>query len=345
MDDAVAELIAGERPVDLPRWRSFWNRLHDGGLRRGETVALLASLATRMPDRITLGALLDSLAERRPAGEMSGAFTGAVNIVGTGGGPRTLNISTAAALTAAAMGVPVVKTGSRAYTSALGSVDLLERLGIPQTTSYEDTHASLERHGIAFAGAFVYPAELALLARSVLPLDFRKLGRCVNALGPFLADMPVAAQLTGVSDRSLVPGLRRAAEHTARRTGRTVWLATNEPGCDELLGCADNRVRTYEGGGEDEFTLTPPTLGLRPAALDELRPGTDPVATVLDLLAGRGRRAAEDTVCLNAAALAVAARRTGNWHEALRSARAVLHDGSALALVDRLRERAVAAHA
>ncbi|MFE7842135.1 anthranilate phosphoribosyltransferase [Streptomyces sp. NPDC057474] len=339
MHDAVAALIAQDRPVDTHEWRSFWDELHAGGLRRGESVALLASLSTRMPDRATLTALLDSLAERREQAPAREWFHGAVNIVGTGGGPRTLNISTAAAFVAAAMGTPVVKTGSRAYTSALGSVDLLELLGVPLTFSYEQTHETLERCGIAFAGPFVYPAEVARLARSVHPLDFRRLGRFVNTIGPFLADLPVTAQLTGVSDARRLAGLRQAAEHTARRTGRTVWLCTNEPGADELLGFTPNLVRTYDGDGEDEFTLDPVALGLRHGTLDALVPGTDPVAGFHALLAGEAHPVAAETVCLNAAALAVAGRLTGNWHAALDAARAVLRDGAARALVDRLRAK------
>ncbi|MEU9235811.1 anthranilate phosphoribosyltransferase [Streptomyces subrutilus] len=356
MHDAVAAVIGQDRPVDLPLWRSFWDALHERGpqhergLRRGEAIALLASLSTAMPGRTTLTALLDSLAERRPGhggrtGGGPGAFDGAVNIVGTGGGPSTFNISTAAALVAAAAGTPVVKTGSRAYTSPMGSVDLLERLGIPLTRSYEETHETLEDCGIAFAGSFVYPAELALLARAVLPLDIRGLGRCINALGPFLADMPVSAQVTGVSDARLAPALRTAAAHTARAARRRVWLAANDPGADELLGCAANRVNSYEPGGEDEFTLDPALLGLRPGTLEGLRPrGRDPVAYFLAVLGGEGTRDAKDTVCLNAAALAVAGHTTGDWHEALARARAVIHDGGALALLERLRTRA-AVHA
>ncbi|MFG2978544.1 hypothetical protein ACGFYY_36865 [Streptomyces sp. NPDC048331] len=347
MHDAVAAVIGQDRPVDLPLWRSFWDGLHEGGLRRGEAVALLASLSTAMPGRTTLTALLDSLAERRPgpAAGGTGAFDRAVNIVGTGGGPRTFNVSTAAALVAAAMGTPVVKTGSRAYTSSMGSLDLLDHLGIPPTRSYEETHELLEHCNIAFAGYFVYPAELALLARAVLPLDIRGLGRFVNALGPFLADMPVSAQVTGVADARLAPGLRTAAAHVARGTGRRVWLAGNDLGADELLACTPNRVHAYEADGEDEFTLDAALLGLRPGTLEGLRPrGSDPVAYFTAVLGGEGTPEAEDTVCLNAAALAVAGRATSDWHEALRGARAVIHDGGALALLRRLRTRA-AVHA
>ncbi|RST16648.1 hypothetical protein E2C00_35015 [Streptomyces sp. WAC05374] len=345
MHEAVVSLIGRDRPVELPVWRSFWERLHAGGLRRGEATALLASLSTRMPDRVTLCAFLDSLAERRPA-RPADAFGGAVNIVGTGGGPRTFNISTAAAFVAAAMGVRVVKTGSRAYTSGCGSLDLLERLGIAPTTSYEQTQDVLERCGIAFAGYFVYPEEIGLLARAVAPLDMRLLGAFVNTLGPFLADMPVAAQVTGVSRPEALEPLRHAAGHTSRATGRTVWLAANDAGADELLAFTANRVRAYEDGGEDEFTLMPAALGLGAGDLAGLAPaegGARGAAGLFrEVLAGRGGPAATQTVCLNAAALAVAGRLTGDWHQALRAAHATLHDGSALELVDRLRTREVA---
>ncbi|WP_438486719.1 anthranilate phosphoribosyltransferase [Streptomyces sp. S186] len=335
MHPAVTALLTRDRPVEPHEWRSLWEGLRDGTLRRGESVALLASLATRMPCRTGLTGLLDSLAERRPQ-PPSGAFRDAVNIVGTGGGPRTLNLSTAAAFVAAAMGVRVVKTGSRAHTSALGSHDLLDRLGIATTTSYDQTLDTLDRCGLAFPGAFVYPEEIVWLARSVLPMDFRRLGRFVNAMGPFLADMPVAAQLTGVSDPRLHTGLRHAAAHTAHRTGRTVWLCGNDAGADELLGFAPNRLHTFAKGSEDAFTLDPAALGLRGGGLADLRPGPDPVAGFRALLAGDGHPAAEDTVCLNAAALAVAAHATGDWPEALRAARSALRDGAALALLGRL---------
>ncbi|WP_210589307.1 anthranilate phosphoribosyltransferase [Streptomyces sp. GESEQ-35] len=385
MHEAVVSLIGRDRPVELPVWRSFWDQLHAGGLRRGEATALLASLSTRMPDRVTLQAFLDSLAERRPA-RPADVFAGAVNIVGTGGGPRTFNVSTAAAFVAAAMGVRVVKTGSRAYTSSCGSLDLLERLGIAPTTSYEQTRDTLERCGVAFAGYFVYPAEIALLARAVAPLDLRRLGSFINTLGPFLADMPVRAQVTGVSrpqatsgsgeircgsaapqrgagncatshngpaaerrpiaaqPAERLAGLRQAAGHVSRATGRTVWLADNDAGADELLAFTANRVRSYEDGAEDEFTLSPGALGLGSGSLADLtRPEEAGVQQATDLflevLAGHGTPAATQTVCLNAAALAVAGRMTGDWHEALRAAHATVHDGTALSLIDRLRTR------
>lgn len=347
MHEAVVSLINRDRPVELPVWRSFWDRVHAGGLLRGEAAALLASLSTRMPGRVTLHGLLESLGERRPP-RPARAFAGAVNIVGTGGGPATFNISTAAAFVAATMGVPVVKTGSRAYTSRFGSIDLLARLGITPTTSYEHTQDVLERCGIAFAGFFVYPQEVTLLARAVVPLDMRRLGSFINTLGPFLADIPVRAQVTGVSRPRHLEGVRHAAEHVSRATGRSVWLAANDAGADELLGFTANRVRAYEDGAESEFVLTPGALGLGTGRLADLavpEGGVDRGAELfLDVLAGRCGPTVRETVCLNAAALAVAGRLTGDWHQALAAADAVLRDGSALSRVERLRSLE-AAHA
>ncbi|MGW7413014.1 anthranilate phosphoribosyltransferase [Streptomyces sp. NPDC054863] len=333
MHEVPLALLTRDRPVERQMWRSFWDRLHEGGLQRGETVALLASLSTRMPDRDTLGAFLRSLDERRP--QPVARLAGTANIVGTGGGPSTFNISTAAAFVAAAMGVRVAKTGSRAYTSSCGSYDLLELLGIPLTTSYEQTDATLERYGIAFPGHFVYPRELMLLAKSVLPLELRTLGRFINSVGPFLAALPVSYQLIGVADPSLLPSLRYVADSTA---DRRIWLCNNALGIDELVSSVDNVIHSNDAAGEIRLQAD------APGSMDELRPTplrTEVVEHFLGVLSGKGWGLATDTVCLNAAALAVASGLVDDWADATAAAEDALISGAALDLVNRLRTRPV----
>ncbi|MER7847087.1 anthranilate phosphoribosyltransferase [Kitasatospora sp. NPDC096077] len=349
MHEVLRALIRRDRAVDQELWGSFWDQLRDGALRPGESVALLSSLSTRMPDRDTLVAMLRSLDERRPA--VTARLDGTANIVGTGGGPATFNISTAAALLAAALGVRVVKTGSRAYTSTCGSHDLLDRLGIGRTASYERTEAQLERFGIAFPGNFVYPREVALLARSIVPMDLRMIGGFINSVGPFLAAMPVSAQLVGVSDRSMLPALGQVAATVA---DRRIWLCSNELGIDELVGSVDNLVLTNDGtdairlpaeavgSGPGATTATATATATATGTIAELRPaaeGEDVVDHFLGVLSGAGKALATRTVCLNAAALAVASGLIDGWPEAIRAAEDALRSGAARDLVDRLRAR------
>ena len=330
MDDLLKALVSRSDPIsDREAWHGFFNRLLARKLRRGEAVAVLTSLSTAMPDHDTLGTLLDCLDERRPAAEIG--FAGAVNIVGTGGGPRTFNLSTAAALVAAAMGVRVVKTGSRGYTSRYGSVDMLDRLGIRLTASYQETAESLERFGIAFAGPFVYPSEIALLAKEILPLDLRVIGRFINAIGPFLATMPVSAQLTGVSNPALLPSLRFLA---ARRADRRVWLCHNDLGVDELLGFADNVIETDDGGVALPAGAQTSAGG---SLADLAATDGDPVEHFREVLGGRANDVAVETVCLNATALSVLGGGYDDWGKAMRAAEEAIRGGAALDLVHRMR--------
>ncbi|MFF3002701.1 anthranilate phosphoribosyltransferase [Kitasatospora sp. NPDC057940] len=341
MHEVLRALIGRDRAVvDQEMWGSFWDQLRDGALRSGETVALLSSLSTRMPDRDTLVAMLRSLDERRPA--VPARLDGTANIVGTGGGPATFNISTAAAFVAAALGVRIVKTGSRAYTSTCGSHDLLDSLGIRTTASYEQTDDLLERFGIAFPGNFVYPREVALLARSIVPMDLRMIGGFVNSVGPFLAAVPVSAQLVGVSDHALLPVLGPVAATVA---DRRIWLCSNELGVDELVSSVDNVVLTNDGTDAIRLRAEAPKApgsgtGTGTDAIAELRPaaaGEDVVDHFLAVLSGAGTPLATRTVRLNAAALAVASGLIDGWPEAIRAADDALRSGAARALVDRLR--------
>jgi anthranilate phosphoribosyltransferase len=359
MADVLTGLLHRDDPVEVGTWRSFWDRLREGRLQRGEAAAVVASLSTQMPSQATLGALLTSLEDRRP--QPPAGLPDTVNVVGTGGGPSTFNISTAAAFVAAAMGVRVVKTGSRAYTSRYGSLDLLDRLGVPLARSHQQTANLLERFGIAFAGHYVYPPELARLARELLPLDMRRVGRFFNSIGPFLAAVPRSAQVTGVSDHALLPTMRYLAD---RRTGCRIWLCTNRLGADELISGTENVI--YPNDGSGELRLSSNVLGLvirgrdappqrLPApeptvdALADLRPVADDsslVAHFLGLLSGDGPPTATRTICLNAAAVAMLGGAADDWVAALRLATEVVERGRAVRLVERLRayaERVAAA--
>jgi anthranilate phosphoribosyltransferase len=258
-----------------------------------------------------------------------------VNIVGTGGGPSTFNLSTASAFVAAAMGARVIKTGSRAYASRTGSVDLLDRLGVKQTSSYEQTEEMLDALGIACAGPFVYPRELRLLARQILPFDMKTVGRFFNLIGPFLAAVPVTLQITGVSDHSVLPTFRQlVSEDTSKR----YWITWNDMGVDELLSVTESHV--YDSGRGEELVLRPADIGLGSGSFDDLLPVGDLEQTVphfLRLIGGDGPPGALESIRLNAAALAINGEVVADWPEALQLAAETMRSGEAVALIERIR--------
>ncbi|MER7757599.1 hypothetical protein [Kitasatospora sp. NPDC097643] len=334
MHPALTTLLA-EHTVDLDTWRSWWDQLEQRPLGpardsdRAQAAALLAHLSARLPGPDTLAALLTSLTERSP--DPGPAHPGSVNIVGTGGGPATFNLSTAAALTAASMGIPVVKTGSRAYTSTAGSIDLLERLGITLTSSHTHTADQLARHGIAFAGPHVYPPALTRLARVLFPLTLKPFGRFLNTLGPLLATVPVTAQLTGVAHTTHLDALRTLAPHV---NGRQLWLAHNNAGADELLPFADNTLHTPTR----TLHLAAGTLAPASGTLTDLAPHPDDLTGhFLTALTADAHPTATHTIALNAAALAIASGRHTHWNTAYTTALDALADGAPRALATRLR--------
>jgi anthranilate phosphoribosyltransferase len=335
----VLEALVTQRyPIPVAVWDDFWDRLESKTLQPGEALAVVTSLTSRLPDGESVSELLSSLRARNPQPAPPARPT--VNIVGTGGGPSTFNLSTASAFVAAAMGARVIKTGSRAYASRTGSVDLLDRLGIRLTSSYEQSEEMLERFGIACAGPFVYPKELALLARSILPFGMKTVGRFFNVIGPFLAAIPVTTQITGVSDHSVLPTFRQLV---AGDPSKRYWLTSNALGVDELLSIVPSDV--YDSGDDKEFTLDPGELGLSAASFDDLLPVADlddTVGNFLELIGGDGPVGAIESIRLNAAALAINGGVADEWPAALQLAADVMSSGEPARRIEQLRAHATA---
>jgi anthranilate phosphoribosyltransferase len=330
---ALAALLTRSYPIEADVWADFWQRLAAKELHPGEAVAVLSSLTTQMPDGPSVSALLGSLRAGNPQPAAPPRTT--VNIVGTGGGPSTFNLSTASAFVAAAMGTRVIKTGSRAYASRTGSVDLLDRLGIRMAASYEELEQLLDTFGIACAGPFVYPKELRLLARQILPFDMKTVGRFFNLVGPFLAAVPVTTQITGVSDHSVLPVFRALAQQDP---SRDYWLCWNDLGCDELLSVTDGHV--FDSAAGTERVIAPGELGLTDRPFEDLLPVDeldDTVPHFLSLSSGDGPTGAIESIRLNAAVLAINGGVKEDWAGALELAEETMMSGEPARLIERIR--------
>jgi anthranilate phosphoribosyltransferase len=225
----------------------------------------------------------------------------AVDVVGTGGDrAMTVNVSTMAAIVAAAMGVPVVKHGNRAASSACGTADCLEALGVALDVPPAAQPAVLAEAGIVFMFAPMYHPSLrhAASARRELgvPTTFNFLGPLANPARPH-------ASAIGVADARMAP---LVAGVLAGRGHRGLVFHGGD-GLDELTTTTSSRVWLVSGGEVLETTFDPAELGIAPAVPSDLV-GGDPghnAGVVREVLAGQ-TGPIRDIVALNAAAAALA---------------------------------------
>ena len=220
-----------------------------------------------------------------------------LDIVGTGGDRYgTVNISTMAAVVAAASGVPVVKHGNRAASSASGSSDVLSSLGIGLTLSPEKVAEILDRTGItfAFASAFHPGFRHAAATRSELGVP-----TVFNFLGPLCNPARAEANAVGVAHLDRVPLITGVF----RTRGATALVFRGDDGLDELTTTGHSRVWEISRGDVHEHDLDPRDLGIPLADMDDLIGGSpDHNATVVRRVLGGDRGAVRDIVLLNAAA-------------------------------------------
>jgi len=261
-----------------------------------------------------------------------------IDTCGTGGdGAHTLNISTGAALVAAACGVGVAKHGNRSVSSRCGSADVLEALGVPLELEAEQLGALLDAEGFAF----LFAPRLHPAMRAVMPVR-RALGvRTVfNLLGPLANPAGVKRQVVGVYNAGVLPLVAGAfaelgAEHA--------WVVHSEDGLDELSVSAPTRViEVRDGRIAGELRVDPGSLGIPSASRSDLAGGdaAENARRLQAILAGEERSPAADAVALNAAAALVVAGVEGALPAALERCRACMAKGAPAATLAAVVRRA-----
>jgi anthranilate phosphoribosyltransferase len=281
---------------------------------KGETVSELAGLAQAMralaiPVRVAREDLLDT--------------------AGTGGGRRTFNVSTTAALIAAGAGCPVAKHGNRSATGLSGSADVLEALGARIDLDPGAVAACIERVGFGFmfapahhqATRYVIPVRRQLAVRTIF-----------NFLGPLTNPAGAVRQLIGVSDPSY---LETMAGALARLGTRHALLVSSHDGLDELSISAPTQVVEVTAEGITSYTVSAEELGLTPAEPEAI-PGGDPeqnADTTRSILAGQAGPARELAV-LNAGAAIYAGGGAGSLSAGVQAAARAIDSGAATATLE-----------
>jgi anthranilate phosphoribosyltransferase len=256
-----------------------------------------------------------------------------VDTAGTGGdGARTINISTAAALVAAAAGAAVAKHGNRAVSSACGSADVLEALGFTLEQEPARIEQSIDELGFGFLFAPAHHPAMRHAAAVRKELATRTV---FNVLGPLTNPAGARAQVVGVYSEQLV---RTIAEVLAHLGARRAFVVHGAGGIDELSPVGPNLVAEVVDGTVHERQVDPEAeLGLPRCSVDELRGGTpaENAAAVREVFEGAdgGRR---NAILLNAAGAIAAAGHAADLREGLAVARETVDSGAAAERLEQL---------
>jgi anthranilate phosphoribosyltransferase len=255
-----------------------------------------------------------------------------VDTAGTGGdGGRTFNISTAAALVAAAAGAGVAKHGNRAASSATGAADVLEALGFRLELPPAEIERSIDELGFGFLFAPTHHPAM----RHAAPVRQELAARTVfNVLGPLTNPAGARAQVLGVYAPSLV---RTIAEVLAQLGSRRAFVVHGAAGIDELSPAGPNLVCEVVDGSVVEREIDPLELGVPRCDPSELRGGSpgDNAEAIRAVFRGEngGKRSA---ILLNAAGAIAAAGHAADLREGLEVAREAVDSGAALERLDAL---------
>ena len=328
-------LLAG-KDLSSGEMEGFIGAVMDGGVEDAVIAAVLIALRAKTETGVEVAAAARAMRARSLAVEIADPQL-AVDTCGTGGdGAETINISTAAALLAAAAGVPVAKHGNRSVSSRCGSADVLEAAGVRLDQRPEDMAVLHDEIGLAFlfaprlhpAMAAVMPVRRALGVRTVF-----------NLLGPLTNPARVERQVVGVWGRDVQPLMAAAL---AELGARHALVVHSDDGLDEISVSAPTTViEVRDGEVVGEWRVDPGDLGIEAADPESLRGGdaAENLRRMCAILGGEERSAAGEAVALNAAAALVVAGLAGDLRHGLDHSREVLRSGAALDRLETLAAR------
>jgi anthranilate phosphoribosyltransferase len=254
-----------------------------------------------------------------------------VDTAGTGGGPSTFNVSTTAALVAAAAGCAVAKHGNRSSTSKCGSADLLEALGVNIELEPDEVGRCIDELGFGFmfaprhhkAMAHVIPARKELGVRTIF-----------NFLGPLTNPAGAQRQLLGVSDRHHQETI---AEALVGLGSVRAMVVSAEDGLDEISISSRTRVIEVSDGRTEERYVEPADFGFTVAELEAVTGGSpeESAAASQAVLAGQlGPR--RDLVLLNAGAAVYVGGASDSLSSGIAKAGEAIDSGATQSLLARL---------
>jgi len=362
MRDLLRTMVEGGATLTREQARAVLGQILSGaGVGDAEIAALLTAMAVRGETASELTGFAEAMrAAATPLPLTDGERAQLVDTCGTGGdGLGTFNISTGAALVAAAAGAKVAKHGNRAVTSKCGSADVLEALGVPVGLAPDAAVECLRATGFMFLLATALHPAMRRVGPVRRALGFRTI---FNLAGPLTNPAGAQAQVMGVWAESKIEVV---AEAMGLLGVRHAFVVHGESGCsglgvpvsaagapggaaasglDELTVTGASHVAEVRAGSIRRLRLLPEEMGLTRAPVEALGGGgsaEESAGVLLAIFAGDELGPRREIVLLNAAAALIAGGVAADWCEGLARAGAAVDSGEAMRVVERLRSFAL----
>jgi anthranilate phosphoribosyltransferase len=328
---AVGELLEG-RHLTADVMKLAVGAIMDGRCSEAEISAFLTALRCRGESAGELVGAARAMRDRATPIECK--TTGLLDTCGTGGDLlHTFNISTAAALVAAAAGQPVAKHGNRSATSSTGSADVLEAMGVNLQVTPERVAACIDEVGIGFCFAPLLHGAMKHVAPVRKQLGFRTI---FNMLGPLTNPARATYQVIGTVRTSVAELLAQSLHQLGSQ--RALVVCGNDE-LDEVSLWGQTAVFEVSATGVTRQTWNSELLGLPECRVESLRVTNAKASADVIRRAFAGERgAAQNIIVANAAAALFAANQTSTIQEAVSIAQATIDSGAAATLCERLKE-------
>lgn len=322
------QILLGHRSLTVDESREAFGTMMSGEVSQSEIGALLALLAVRVPtadELVGAASVMRENVARVPAQTDPELL---VDTCGTGAAPKTFNVSTTAAIVAAAAGARVAKHGNRSRTGR-GSADALRALGVNVDADRETQARCLDEVGICFCFAIHHhPATKAVVpARQALGVP-----TIFNLLGPLTNPVGARRQLLGVYDaRFLTP-----MAHALRALGTSrAMVFHSDDGLDELSISAPTQVMHVSPSGVRSERVAPEDFGLSRAPLASViaRDLEHAAQLMREVVSGQDRGPARDMTLLAAAGALLVADQVSSLGEGVKRASQAIDSGKASAVL------------
>lgn len=257
-----------------------------------------------------------------------------VDTCGTGGDKTgTFNVSTASAFVAAACGLTVAKHGNRSVSSACGSADVLETLGVNIKVEPPKVEECLSKIGIGFLFA---PSLHGAMKYAIGPRRQVGIRTIFNILGPLTNPAGANVQVLGVYSADLIEMLANVLKSLG---SKKAWVVHGEDGTDEISITGPTKVAQLADGKVETLTVNPKDFGLSQAKLDDIKGGNaqENAQIIKSIFSGK-KDAKRDMVLANSAACLLVADKAKELKEAASLAADAIDSGRAMEKLDKLIE-------